>query len=98
MFIISNLILAIAKIIDLAITLYIFVIIARVVLSWIPHDPYNSLIRFVYNTTDPVLSKIRNIIPPFGGLDLSPMILILCLYIIESFIVSTLRDLALALK
>lgn len=98
MFIISNLIATIAKIIDLAVTLYIFIVIARAILSWIPHNPYNSIIRFIYNVTEPVLVKIRHLVPFFRGLDLSPLILIFVLYILEGFVVSTLLDLANVLK
>ena len=98
MFIIANLIIAVAKIIDLVVTLYIFVIIARVILSWIPSNSYSSIVRFVYDITEPALEKIRNVIPPLGGFDLSPLILIFTLYILEGFVVSTLNDFAMAMK
>ncbi|MBD3287896.1 YggT family protein [candidate division KSB1 bacterium] len=98
MFIIANLLITIAKIIDIAVTLYIFAIIARVIISWIQYDPYNSVVRFIVEITEPPLAKIRQLVPTFGGLDISPMILIFVLYILEGFVVSTLNDLALALK
>ena len=98
MFIFANLLIAVAKIIDIAVTLYIFIVIARVILSWIQYDPYSSIVKFIYNITEPVLLRIRRIIPPLGGFDLSPMILIFALYILEGFVVSTLTDLAIALK
>ena len=83
-----------AKLADIAITLYIFIVIARALISWFNVDPANPIVQFLIKATEPVLSRIRNIIPNFGGLDLSPMILIFGLYIAESFLVSTLRDLA----
>jgi YggT family protein len=98
MFIIANLLFAIAKLVDLVISIYIFVVIVRVVLSWLPHDPYNSMIRFVYTITEPILTRIRAFIPPIGGFDLSSMILIILLYFAEGFIVSTLTDLAMKMK
>ena len=98
MVIISNLLLAIAKIIDIAVTLYIIAVIVRVILSWTQYNPYSSIVQFIYNITEPVLMKIRRVIPLLGGLDLSPMILIFALYILEGFVVSTLRDLAMALR
>ena len=98
MFIISNRILTIAKIADLLITLYIIVVIVRVILSWVPHNQYSSLVRFVHNVTEPLLIRIRRFVPLLGGFDLSPMILIFGLYIIESFVVQTLHDLAMAIR
>jgi YggT family protein len=91
MVIIQNLFSAMAEIIHLAITLYIYVIIARVVISWINVNPYNSIVRFIYMITEPVLLRIRRLIPNLGGLDISPMILIFILIFLDRFIVSTLR-------
>jgi len=98
MFIISNFILMIAKLLDFGITIYIFAIIARVILSWINYNPYNQIASFLDQITEPVLSRVRQFIPPFGGLDLSPMVVIFILYIIEGFVVSTLRDFALLIR
>jgi YggT family protein len=98
MFVIANLLFAVAKIIDFTVTLYIFAVIARVILSWMQYDPYSQIIRFIYNITEPVLIRIRQVIPTFGGIDISPMILIFVLYILEGFVVSTLNDLAFTLK
>jgi YggT family protein len=98
MFIIANLLIAVAKIVDIGVTLYIFAIIARVVLSWIQYDPYNSIVKFIHEITEPPLAKIRQMVPILGGFDISPMILIFVLYILEGFVVTTLNDLAMALK
>ena len=98
MFIFANLFLALAKLLDLLITLYIWAVIIRVILSWVNADPYNPIVRFLIGITEPVLAKIRQFVPYFGGIDISPMILIIGLYVAEVFLVSTLRDLAFALK
>lgn len=74
---------------------YIALIFIRIVLSWIPRLPYNSILRgvveFVHETTDPYLRIFRNILPPVGaggmGLDLSPMIGLIVLYILRALIV-----------
>ena len=66
---------------------YIFVIFVRVILSWIRHDPYHPLIRIVYQITEPPLSWIRRYVPNFGGLDLSPMILIFAVILLEKIII-----------
>jgi len=66
---------------------YIFVIFVRVILSWIRHDPYHPLIRIVYQVTEPPLGWIRRYVPNFGGLDLSPMILIFAVILLEKIII-----------
>ncbi|HEX9971993.1 MAG TPA: YggT family protein [bacterium] len=66
---------------------YIFVIFVRVILSWIRHNPYHPLIRIVYQITEPPLSWIRRYVPNFGGLDLSPMILIFAVILLEKIII-----------
>ncbi len=66
---------------------YTIIIIIRVLLSWIRHNPYNPLIRFVYQITEPPLRWIRRYVPTLGGLDLSPLILILVVYIMERILI-----------
>jgi YggT family protein len=97
-FIVSNLLLALAGLLKLAIEAYIFVIIARAILSWVNPDPFNPIVRFLYRATEPALRPIRHRMPIAAGLDLSPIVLILVLYFIDSFLVSSLRDLALSLR
>jgi YggT family protein len=99
MFVASNFVLAIARILELAINIYIWVIIARALISWVSPDPYNPVVRFLYRATEPVLRMVRRRMPMLaGGLDLSPMIVILILYFMDWFLVSTLRDFALGLR
>ncbi len=98
MFIVTNFLLAIAKILDIALTLYMFIIIARAVISWVNPDPYNSIVRFLYATTEPVLYRIRRILPlSFGGFDFSPIILILAIYFFQQFVVQSLVQIAVQL-
>ena len=94
MFIFANLIEAIASILNLVITLYIWAVIIRAILSWVNADPYNPIVRFLVTITEPVLYRIRQYLPPMGGIDLSPLVLILVLYFLQSFLVRTLHDLA----
>ena len=98
MFVASNFMLAIARLLELVITAYIWIIIARAIISWVNPDPYNPIVRFLYRVTEPVLRPVRHRMPMMGGLDLSPMIVILVLYFVDWFLVSTLRDLALGLR
>jgi YggT family protein len=99
MFVASNLVLAIARLLELVLWAYFWMIIARAVLSWVNPDPFNPIVRFLYRATEPVLRPIRNRLPTFQmGLDLSPMIVMLAIYFLESFLISSLRDLALSLR
>ncbi len=66
------------------INLYILVIIVRVILSWIGYERSNQFTEIVYKSTEPVLAKIRSVVPDFGGLDFSPVVLILGLYILRN--------------
>lgn len=92
MFILGNFLLALAQLINIVLTAYIWIVIARAVISWVNPDPYNPIVRFLVQVTDPVLEKIRRYIPPMGGLDLTPMLLILALVFLQSFIVPTLTS------
>jgi len=98
MFVVSNFVLAAARVLELAINAYIWIIIARALLSWVNPDPYNPIVRFLNRITEPVLRQVRYRLPNLGGLDLSPMVVILILYFADWFLVSSLRDLALGLR
>ena len=63
-------------IVDLIFQLFELLILARVLLSWLNPDPYNPIVQFIHNTTEPFLAPIRSRIAPMGGLDLSPIIVI----------------------
>ena len=95
MFAFGHLIEALASILDLALTVYMWVIIARALLSWVNPDPYNPIVRMLYNVTEPVLGWVRRRVPVvFGGLDLSPLLILLGIVFLQRFLVSTLYDLA----
>lgn len=98
MFMLGNFLMAIAKLINFVLSAYIWVVIARAVLSWVNPDPYNPIVRFLHQVTDPVLLKIRRYVPIMAGLDLSPMILILVIVFLQSFLVPTLQQLAMTLQ
>ena len=98
MFMLGNFIMAIAKLINFVLSAYIWVVIARAVISWVNPDPYNPIVRFLRQVTDPLLMHIRRYVPIMGGLDLSPMILILIIIFLQSFLVPTLQQLAMHLQ
>lgn len=97
MFLLRNLITATASILDMALGLYMFLILGRVVISWVNADPYNPIVQFLYQATEPVLRPIRRRIGIMGGIDFSPMILIVLVVFLRGFLVASLFDLARAL-
>lgn len=96
----GNLTLALAKVLDLAISLYVIAIIIRAILSWFRPNPNSPGVQFLYRITDPVLERIRRILPLGGGvgLDLSPIIAIFGLLFIKYFLVASLYDISASLK
>ncbi len=98
MFVISNLLLALAKIIHMLLNLYMWIIIARAILSWVNPDPYNPIERFLYNVTEPVLYAIRRRVPvAFGGIDFSPLIVLFIIMFLDNFLVPSLTQMAIRL-
>ncbi|HEX7504867.1 MAG TPA: YggT family protein [Syntrophales bacterium] len=99
MFLVANLIEALAKILDVALSLYTWVIIIRALLSWVNPDPYNVIVQFLYRATEPVLRPIRRWIPLRNfGIDLSPVIVILAIMFLQYFLVPSLIQLAFKLR
>jgi YggT family protein len=99
MFIIANFLLATAYILDKVIYAYMVIIIIRALLSWVNPDPYNPIVRFLYSITEPVLNWVRRALPfSTGGIDFSPMIVILALMFLEQFLPPTLARLAYSLS
>ena len=95
MFIVGYFIRAVASLLDLVIVAYIWIIVARALLSWVSPDPYNPIVRFLYRVTEPVLRPVRERLGGFQvGLDFSPMIVILVLYFLKEFLVPVLFRLA----
>ncbi|MFN3534162.1 MAG: YggT family protein [Desulfatiglandales bacterium] len=95
MFVISNLLIAIAKIIDIALSLYMWVVIIRAIISWVSPDPYNPIVRILSSLTDPIFYAIRRRLPlTFGAFDLSPIIVILLIIFLQNFLPTTLIQLA----
>jgi YggT family protein len=99
MFIAENLLMALAKILDIALNLYMWILIARAVISWVNPDPYNPIVMFLYRATEPVLAPVRRLIP-FRNLaiDLSPLIVILAIIFLQTFLVQSMKQLAIILR
>jgi YggT family protein len=95
MFVLSNFVVALARIVDIVLTLYMWIIIFRAVISWVNADPYNKIVIFLYRATEPVLRPVRRIILLRNvGIDLSPFIVILAILFLQYFLVETIIQLA----
>lgn len=94
----SNFLDAVAQVLNIVLTIYMWVIIARALISWVNPDPYNPIVRFLYQATEPVLSQIRRVIPFFGGIDLSPLVAILVIIFLKRFLIQTLFHYAIRVK
>ena len=90
---------ALAQVLGTALTLYMYIIIARALLSWVNPDPYNPIVRFLHSITEPVLYRVRKAIPmPGMGLDLSPILIILAIYFLQIFLVGSLEHASASLR
>lgn len=95
MLILSNFFMAVAIVLDYALNIYMWIVIASAVLSWVNPDPYNPIVRFLRKATEPVFYQIRKHLPvTFGGLDLSPIVVFLVIIFLQNFVVKSLVGLA----
>lgn len=95
MFIVGNFLKAVAVVLDYFLTFYMWIVIARAVLSWVNPDPYNPIVRFIHNVTEPVMYRIRSRLPVnFGGIDFSPIVVILGVVFLQQFVVNSLLRLS----
>src|SRR5688572_26191121 len=99
MFILSNLLVAIAQVLDYVLWAYMWILIGRMIVSWVNVDYDNPIVRFLYAATEPVLEPVRRRLPVFaGGFDLSPIVVWLAVIFLKAFLVRSLYELADALK
>ncbi len=75
-------------------TIYIWIIIIRALLSWVNPDPYNPIVQILYRLTEPVLAPVRYRMPDIGGIDASPIVVLLVIFFLQSFLVQSIFDLA----
>lgn len=80
----------IIQIVETAFTVLVWLIIGRCILSFIRHDPYHPIIKFIYEVTEPVMSPFRRLLPPAGGLDFSPMLAVFAVYLVQSIVIKIL--------
>ncbi len=92
----GNFLRAIAEVVDILLSVYIWLIVGRAILSWVNPDPYNPIVRFLYSATEPVLGFARRYIPPIGGgsIDISPIVVLLLIVFMKRAVVNSLFQLA----
>jgi YggT family protein len=82
------------QLVSLFFQIYTFIVIGRVIISWVNPDPYNPIVRFLYNATEPVLQRIRRLLPlQFSGIDLSPIVLLIGLALIQNILLQLIASL-----
>jgi YggT family protein len=100
MFVISNFLIALAHVLNIVLNILWMLILVRALVSWVNPDPFNPIIQFLNKTTEPILSRIRKILPSSlkFGIDISPLIAIIVIVFVQMFLVNSLKDLAINLK
>ena len=99
MFVFGNLLNGIVTIFNWLLTVYMWMIIIRALLSWVNPDPWNPIVQFLTRVTEPVLAPIRRRLPTWQmGIDLSPMVVILIIWLVQIGIVPSLYRLALEMR
>lgn len=99
MFILSNFVFSVARLLDIVITILYWLIIIRALVSWVNPDPFNPIVQFLQRTTEPILAPIRRALRmQFWVIDISPIIAVLALIFLQGFLVRTLTDLATRLR
>lgn len=92
MILFANILLALAKIVELAdglLTVYKYILLASVIISWVNPDPYNPIVSFIYRVTEPLLRKIRRHMPDTGMVDLSPLVAFAIIYVLQIVVFNT---------
>jgi YggT family protein len=82
---------AIPAVVELFINVFLFAILIRVILSWVSPDPYNPAVALLGRLTDPIMRPAQRIIQPIGGIDLSPMVVIIGLVLLEMLVVPPIK-------
>ena len=99
MFIAANFLIALAQVVDYLLWAYMWIVVARAVISWVNPDPYNPIVRFLHSVTDPLFYRIRRILPLYaGGIDFSPLVVFIAIIFLQRFLVQSLYDLAQSIR
>ena len=88
------------QLVSTLLTLYMWVVIISAVLSWVNPDPYNPIVRFLRNITDPVYARIRRLLPfiVVGGMDLSPLVVVVAVQILGALLDKLVFDMSMSMR
>jgi len=99
MFIFGNVMLGVAKVLDIVLNIYMWVIIIRALISWVNPDPHNPIVQILTRMTEPALRPIRRLVPPYRiGIDLSPLIAILIIIFLQYAVIDTLKSIGYSMR
>lgn len=94
MFILGEIFRSLALLVSLVFNILYFLLVIRIILSWVDPDPYNNIVQLIYSVTEPVLAPFRKLPLIAGGMDFSPILAFFVIYILRSFLVNVLGQLA----
>ena len=94
MFVFGNILFGITRVLDMILSIYIWIVIVAALITWVNPDPYNVIVRALRQLTEPLFRAIRRRLPIGGGIDFSPVAAILLIYLTKWIVVKTLYDLA----
>lgn len=77
----------IIDIVNTAFTVLVWLIIGRCILSFVSHNPYQPIIKFIYDITEPIMSPFRRLLPSTGAIDFSPIIAILAVTLVQHLVI-----------
>jgi len=97
MFVLGNFIVALARVVDVILTAVFWLILIRALISWVNPDPFNTIVQFLYRTTEPILQPVRRMLP-LMPIDISPILVFLGIYFLREFLVESLVEFGLRLR
>lgn len=97
MFILGNFFIGIAQVADMLLSIVYWLLLIRVLISWVNPDRNNAIVQFLYRTTEPILYQFRRLLPPMG-IDFSPILAFVFIVFLKYFLVASLFDLGTRLK
>ncbi len=78
---------AIFQVLHAVLSIYFWIVIGRAIISWVNPDPYNPIVRFLHNATDPVFDRIRRVLPlQFGGIDFTPILVLIVIGVLQNIL------------
>ena len=91
---------ALAQMVHFILQAYLFVLVARALISWVNPDPYNPIVKFLHSVTEPVLYRVRKLLPftYTSGIDFSPLLVMLVIIFLQNFLVKLIYLTALSFR